>query len=461
LDLSTYHSVYFIGIGGIGMSALARWFNHAGFQVAGYDKTPSEITENLQNEGISITFNEGVETIPENFKNKNSVLVVYTPAIPKEHQGFNYFKEQGFQLIKRSVALGMLTKSKAGIAVAGTHGKTSVSTAIAWLLKEQCSAFLGGISNNLQSNVIINGTAPYVVVEADEYDRSFLTLYPQIAVITAMDADHLDIYGSKEAIWDSFYQFIKQIDAQGTLIYKLGLPITKEHNNEISQFTYSLKDSKADFYAKDIKVVDGYFHFTLVTPTTQIPDFVLGIPGLYNLENAVAALSAALIAKQKPELLKERLQQFKGVKRRFEFHVRSGNQIYIDDYAHHPQEIEACIQSIRYLYPGREITAVFQPHLYSRTRDFADAFAQSLDACDHVILLPVYPARELPIEGVSSEMLLELMQLKRKEVCSKENLVVRILELNTSIVVTMGAGNIDQLVKPLKEALLTKYKINK
>ncbi len=461
MESSTYHSVFFIGIGGIGMSALARWFNHAGFQVAGYDKTPSEITENLQHEGISITFDDSVEAIPAPFKNKNGVLVVYTPAIPKEHPGFNYFREQGFQLIKRSVALGMLTKSNAGIAVAGTHGKTSVSTAIAWLMKDQCSAFLGGISNNLHSNVIINGTAPYVVVEADEYDRSFLTLYPQIAVITAMDADHLDIYGSKEAIWDSFYQFIKQIDAQGTLIYKLGLPITKEHNNEISQFTYSLKDSKADFYAKDISVVDGHFHFSLVTPTVKIPGFVLGIPGLYNLENAIAALSAVFIAEQRPELLKERLKQFKGVKRRFEFHVRSENLIYIDDYAHHPQEIEACIQSIRHLYPGKEITAVFQPHLYSRTRDFAAAFAQSLDACDRVILLPVYPARELPIEGVSSEMLLELMQLKHKEVCSKENLVTRLLELDTSIVVTMGAGNIDQLVKPLKEALLTKYGINK
>lgn len=459
MELTTYHSVYFVGIGGIGMSALARWFNHAGYQVAGYDKTPSEITESLQNEGIPIAFTDGVDAIPGAFKNKERVLVVYTPAIPKEHPGFNYFKEQGFQLIKRSVALGLLTKSKAGIAVAGTHGKTSVSTAIAWLMQDRCSAFLGGISKNLQSNVIINGNAPYVVVEADEYDRSFLTLYPQIAVITAMDADHLDIYGSKEAIWDSFYQFIKQIDAQGTLIYKLGLPITKEHNKLISQFTYALEDSKADFYAKNIGVVDGFFHFTLVTPISEIPGFVLGIPGLYNLENAVAALSAAFIARQNTELLKQRLQQFKGVKRRFEFHIRTDKQLYIDDYAHHPQEIEACIQSIRHLYPGKEITAVFQPHLFSRTRDFADAFALSLDACDRVILLPVYPARELPIEGVSSEMLLQRMHLKNKEVCSMENVIARILDLNTSIVVTMGAGNIDQLVKPLKEALLTKYGI--
>lgn len=459
MNLTDYHRIYFLGIGGIGMSGLARWFHHAGYQVAGYDKTPSEITDHLIQEGIPVTFDESEEAIPEEFKDKKETLVVYTPAIPKAHMGYQYFLAMEFNVIKRSVALGLITKDKTGIAVAGTHGKTSISTAVAWLMNDNCSAFLGGISKNLQNNVIINGASDNVVIEADEFDRSFLTLYPQIAVISAMDADHLDIYGTADAIQESFFKFVEQIKPEGTLIYKKGLSIPQSINAQINYLTYSLENSKADFYAEDIQVVDGYFGFTLVTPDKKIENLRLGIPGLYNLENAVAALAAALLAGTQESNLKDKLNTFQGVKRRFDFHIRTSNLLYLDDYAHHPEEIKACIQSIRHLYPGKHLTAVFQPHLFTRTRDFVDEFAKSLDACDKVLLLPIYPAREEPIEGVSSEIILEKMHLQDKQLCSNETLIDTLLMEGTEIVVTMGAGNIDRLVKPITEALIQKYKL--
>jgi UDP-N-acetylmuramate--alanine ligase len=459
LNINNYHRVYFLGIGGIGMSALARWFHNAGYLVAGYDKTPSEITDNLIQEGIAIAFDESVQAIPSEFLVIENTLVVYTPAIPNNHKGFNYFKDNGFPVIKRSVALGLLTKNKMGVAVAGTHGKTSTSTTIAWLMNPDCSAFLGGISKNLKSNVFINGSSEYVVVEADEYDRSFLTLYPHIAVITAMDADHLDIYETPEAIYESFYDFVSQIKPGGSLIYKQGLSIPASLNNAIDYFTYSLDNSDSDFYAKDIQVIDGFFQFTLFTPQGEIKALNLGIPGLYNLENTVAAIASALLANVAVEQIKAKLHDFQGVNRRFDIHVRTANLLFIDDYAHHPAEIKACIESIRHLYPNKKITAVFQPHLYSRTRDFANEFAQSLDACDKVILLPIYPARELPIPGINSEIIAARMELTNVQVCPYESLLDFVLDTDIEILVTMGAGNIDRLVKPLAEALTNKYSV--
>ncbi len=441
------------------MSALASWFAKAGYQVAGYDRSGSEITHKLQNEGIEVFFDESVKGIPDRFlSDPNRVLVVYTPAIPKNHEGLNYFMNHGYTVIKRAQALGMLVSGKSGIAVAGTHGKTSVSTTTAWLMKDQCSAFLGGVSKNLLSNVIIQPEAKTVVIEADEYDRSFLTLFPETAVITAIDADHLDIYANKEEIVDTFYQFIRQIKKGGNLIYKKGLEIHSSINPEISYYTYSLNDASAQFYAQNIQVNHGQYHFDWVTPSGVYQGFIMGIPGLYNLENAVAALASSWLNGQDPKYLKNSLLQYKGVKRRFDFQIRQPKLVYLDDYAHHPEEIKACIESVRHLFPNRQITVVFQPHLYSRTRDFADEFAKSLDLFDAVILSDIYPAREEPIPGVNSQMLFDRMSLKNKMVCRYENIIQNLLNRDLDVLITMGAGDIDRLVTPITEALTIKYK---
>ncbi|MDA3890291.1 MAG: UDP-N-acetylmuramate--L-alanine ligase [Salinivirgaceae bacterium] len=460
MNIKNFHRVYFVGIGGIGMSALARWFNAAGYTVAGYDKTPSDITHKLINEGLRIAFNDSLEEIADDFKNQvETTLVIYTPAIPKSHRGLQFFYQNSYPVLKRSEALGLLVKENQGIGIAGTHGKTSISTTLAWLMKENCSAFLGGISKNLDSNVIINAKAKNVVIEADEFDRSFLTLHPQIAVVSSMDADHLDSYNNHSFLIDSFHQYIAQIKPGGALIYKFGLDISKGSNTEINYYTYSLANEEADFYASNIQIIDGFYQFDWHTPKEKIIGFKLGVPGLYNLENAVAALAAAYSANADMSELKINLESYQGVKRRFDYQIKSENLVFIDDYAHHPEEIKACINSVRHIYPDKKITGVFQPHLFTRTRDFADAFAESLALCDNLILTDIYPAREKPINGVDSKMIFEKIKMKNKQLCAYNKLVSAVVNSDSELIITMGAGDIDRLVPQIKKGLLEKYNI--
>ncbi len=462
MDLNALHSVYFVGIGGIGMSALAQWFHEAGLYVAGYDKTPSEITSNLEQSGINISFTDAVEAIPDRFKSDpEKVLIVYTPAIPSTHLGLKYFFSNNYEVVKRSQALGILVKDKNSIAVAGTHGKTSVSSTLAYILsctKQSCSAFLGGVVKKLKGNVVINPESELVVVEADEFDRSFLTLYPQIAIITAIDADHLDIYENKEQIVEAFEQFVAQVKPGGKVIIKKGVQFDYSVNNKVTYYTYSITE-KADFYTSNIHLENDKYCFNLVTPITTIKDLRLGVPGLYNLENAVAALAAAILSGADTNELVIALQSYNGVKRRFDIQLQSSNVTLIDDYAHHPAEIEACVNSIRHQYPNKKITGIFQPHLFTRTRDFANEFAESLDLLDEVILMPIYPARELPIEGVTSHIIFDKMNLKVKTICEYNMVEEAVLSANSEIILIMGAGDIDRLVQPIKQKLKQKYNI--
>ncbi len=460
MNITNFHRIYFVGIGGIGMSALARWFKSSGFPVYGYDKTPSDITKRLISEGISITYEDSVEAVDPEVKDNTTTLVIYTPAIPKNHKGLEYFRQHNFTVFKRSEALGLLVKENYGMAVAGTHGKTSISTTLSWIMHEQCNAFLGGISKNLNSNVIINANSKNVVIEADEFDRSFLTLYPELAIVSSMDADHLDIYDNHAALKETFYKFVSQVKPQGSLVYKLSLKINPEINTQINYYTYSLENSQADFYASHITVNDGFYRFNWHTPKGEFPEIMLGIPGLYNIENAVAAMALAWLAGIDIETIKTNLKDYRGVKRRFDFQVKTDKIVYIDDYAHHPEEIKACINSVKHMYPGRPITGVFQPHLYTRTRDFADGFAASLDLCDQVILTDIYPAREEPIPGVESRLIFSKMKLKNKQLCSYNQVVNNVLKSDIDIVITMGAGDIDRLVPKIKKGLEEKYSKN-
>jgi UDP-N-acetylmuramate--alanine ligase len=460
VDIKDFHRIYFVGIGGIGMSAIARWFYAAGYQVAGYDKTPSDITNSLSDEGITVSYTDVLDEIPAMYKNEpETTLVVYTPAIPSSHKGLMHFKSNKYVVLKRSEALGLLVKQNKGIAIAGTHGKTSISTTVAWLLNEQCSAFLGGISKNLNSNVIINPDANHVVIEADEFDRSFLTLFPEIAVVSSMDADHLDIYNNHGAMIETFHTFISQIKPEGSLIYKLGLEINKDCNTRIKYYTYSLDNSSADFYADNLKINNGFYSFNWHTPNDIITDLHLGVPGLYNLENAVAAMACAWLAGANSQTISQNLQKYIGVKRRFDYQIRNEAIVYIDDYAHHPEEIKACINSVRHLYPQQKILGVFQPHLYSRTHDFSDGFAESLDLCDQVILTDIYPAREEPMPGVDSRLISNKMKNKQKTLCAYSEVVGEVMRSDAEIIITMGAGDIDRLVPNIKEGLIKKYKL--
>ena len=461
MKLEDIHRVYFVGIGGIGMSAIARWFNRFGITVSGYDRAVSDITNSLTSEGISIYYNNSIDSISEEFtNNKNNTLVVYTPAISESNNILDFFIKNNYKILKRSEVLGVLVSSKLGIAVAGTHGKTSISTNIAWLMYEKCDAFLGGISKNINSNVIINKNSKNVIVEADEFDRSFLTLYPNIAIISSIDTDHLDIYNDFDNINKTFHQFISQIKVNGKLIYKLGLDIDKSVNKNIKYYTYSINNKKADFYASNIKIENGYYIFTLNTPNSQINNLKLGVPGLYNLENAVSALACTLFVDKDELYLRQKLESYNGVKRRFDYQIKSNKIIYIDDYAHHPNEIKATIESVRHLYPNKRITTVFQPHLFSRTKDFAQEFAQSLELSDNVILTDIYPAREEPIKNVDSNIILDKIENTKKTLCKYNELVDRVLSINTDIIITMGAGDIYKIVSEIKEGLIQKYKLN-
>ena len=448
MELQNIKRVYLIGIGGIGMSGLARYFHHLGCIVCGYDKTSTELTTELHNEGIQIIFDDNAEWIPLSFQQPDEgTLIIFTPAIPKNSQVLNFFIDRGFELFKRSQVLGLISKGKYTVAIAGTHGKTTTSTMVAHILKDSgvdCSAFLGGIASNYNSNVLY-GKNDIVVVEADEYDRSFLTLYPNIAVITSMDADHLDIYGDHAHLTDSFKLFASQIKEGGVLIHKQGLPLD-------TGYTYSIKEA-ADATATNIRIENGSFYFDFKNADADIKDIQLGIPGFHNVENATAAIEATLRLGVSADAVKSALASFRGVHRRFEYIVKNENRIYIDDYAHHPEELRAAINSVKKLYPNKKLVTIFQPHLFTRTRDFVDGFAEVLDMTDELILLDIYPARELPIEGVNSEMILNLMKLTNKRKLSKQDAIEAIKNEKPALLLTVGAGDIDQLVEPLKNVL--------
>ena len=447
-------SVYFIGIGGIGMSAIARYYNHIGCNVAGYDRVSTVLTKELESEGISIHYEDALEAIPALFLSKEDTLVIYTPAIPSSHSELCYFKEHDFNLIKRSKALGTLTANKKLLAVAGTHGKTSTSTLLAWLSHNALklsngkfgggNAFLGGISKNFGNNFVL-GDSDVVIVEADEFDRSFLQLYPDIALISSTDADHLDIYGTPEAMVECFNEFASQIKEGGTLIIKKGLDITPPKG--ATCFSYSLDDTTCDFYATNIELMsNALYKFDIVTPESTIVGCELGIPALVNVENCVGAVAMLTRIEYDEELLKSAISSYTGVKRRFELHINREDRVYIDDYAHHPRELTATITSIKSMFPDKKITAIFQPHLFSRTKDFAKEFAVALSLVDKVILLPIYPARELPMDGVTSEIILDGITITNKEVVDKKDLLTKIEGDKNEIIVTFGAGDINLFV---------------
>ena len=458
MNILNYKLYYFLGVGGIGMSALARFFNHYKKEVVGYDKTESDLCKLLTKEGIINHYEEDVKQLTSLLEkyNKEEVLVVYTPAVPKEHKEYQYLLESGYTILKRSQVLGEITKQFKTIAIAGTHGKTTTTTLVTHLLKSagiNCFSFMGGISSNYNTNLLlgdVNDKDAYVVVEADEYDRSFLTLHPEIAVITSADADHLDIYGDLNHVKESYTLFSKQVKKNGVLIVK------KNVDNDLKltdkRIIYSL-NLDTEYCAQSITIENAQFFYDIKSPVESISNVTLGLPGLHNVENSIAAVAIAQQLGIKGSVIKEALRSFAGVKRRFDYRVKTEKVVYIDDYAHHPEELKATIGSVKKLYPEKKVTGIFQPHLFSRTRDFADAFAESLDMLDECILLEIYPAREKPIEGVNSKWLLEKMKLKNKRLMSKTEVLEEIKTNKKEVVLTMGAGDIDSLVEPIESIL--------
>jgi UDP-N-acetylmuramate--alanine ligase len=445
MNLDQIHNVYFVGIGGIGMSALARYFQNTGKQVAGYDKTPSALTDELIKSGISIHFEDSIDLIPKNFYVENT-LVIVTPAVPKTHSEWNYFLERDFQLKKRAEVLGIITRDTFCFAVAGTHGKTTTSGILGHILCESgadVTAFVGGIVENYRSNLIGNGKK-ITVVEADEFDRSFLYLHPNIACITSMDSDHLDIYGSKAALEATFVEFSNKVKDKSKFFITKGLPLS---GMEIAV------NEDANFKAFNVRIEKGNYIFDVRTPDEIIKNLQFGLPGKHNLMNALMALAMAKTFGTPNEDIANALRSFKGIKRRFSYQIKTENLVYIDDYAHHPTEINAVYQAVRELYPDKKVLAIFQPHLFSRTKDFADDFAKSLSAFDEIILLDIYPAREQPIEGITSEWLLSKIENNHKKLVQKGDLITRILESDAQIIVTIGAGDIGELVPLIKKAL--------
>ncbi len=457
MDIENIHRVYLIGIGGIGMSALARYFLYLGKDVAGYDSTQTQLTAKLEEEEINICYVDKVGNIPEDFiENPLTTLVVYTPAIPQSHKQFNFFKAKEFKVVKRAEALGAISKSFTTLAVAGTHGKTTTSTMAAHLLcqtEQGCDAFLGGIAKNFTSNLVLrdNGSNR-LVVEADEFDRSFLHIEPSLAIITSIDADHLDIYGTHDEIKAAFKLFVNNIKDGGVLIAKKGLENIVNNRNDIKTYTYSTNEG-SDFYASNLSPENGFYSFDFVTPFGIFKNFKMGVLGKYNVENAIAASAAALIWGISIESLKAGLASFSGVERRFEVKYQSKKCIYIDDYAHHPEEIKAAISSARAIFPSRKIAGIFQPHLYSRTKDFAKEFAESLSLLDEIILLDIYPAREEPIAGVTSEIIFNQVKIKEKVLCSYSELMGIVQKKQFDVLLTMGAGSIDKLTEKIASTL--------
>lgn len=449
------NEVYFIGIGGIGMSAIARFFKSRGVKVSGYDKTASALTGELEAEGIPVHYEEDIKVIP-----KSADLVIYTPAVPAAHKELEYYRANGHKVVKRSDVLQLITESSFNICIAGTHGKTTITTMVAHLLRDSgfgCNAFLGGIAVNYGTN-FWHSEKNVCVIEADEYDRSFLKLSPDIAIITAMDADHLDIYGTPEAMEQAFIDFSGRIKQGGILIRQFGLKRGKELKAD-QQITYSLQNESAGAYAKNIRMKEGSYEFDVVIGGEEINDVKLNMGGMHNVENAVAAITVASSLGIEKEKIKAAVENFRGVKRRFEYIIKNNWLAFIDDYAHHPEELRALISGAKSLFRQRRCTVIFQPHLYSRTRDLADGFAEVLDLADEVILLPIYPARELPVAGVSSEMILDKMKIGNKSVMSKEQLldwikndfVKSVNREFGEVLITAGAGDIDMLVDPIKQ----------
>lgn len=446
MNLKTIHSVYFIGIGGIGMSALARYFKFLGKIVSGYDKVQTPLTDTLQESGIKVHFHDDLVNISKDFNNPETTLVVFTPAVPKSHSEYQYFLSNGFKVIKRSEALGIITKDTFCLAVAGTHGKTTTSSILAHLMHEidaSMTAFLGGISEDFDSNFVFKGPK-YSVVEADEYDRSFLHLAPDIACVTSMDADHLDIYGNPESLKESFKDFADKLKPNGHLIVHNGL--------ELNGITYGIEDD-SKYCAQNIRVENGTYIFDIKTPQETIKEVRFNKPGRHNLLNGLAAFTMAVLAIPQPHRLAMALSSFKGVKRRFSYQIKEENLIFIDDYAHHPKEIDAVYQAVNEMHPNMLVTVVFQPHLFSRTRDFADAFANSLSRFDCILLLEIYPAREEPIKGIDSSWLLEKIDNPNKKLVQKENLMEEIKNCKSDILITMGAGDIGLEVPRIKKEL--------
>jgi len=451
------NEVYFIGIGGIGMSAIARFFHAGGVKVSGYDKTPTVLTNELEASGVAVHYEENVELVP-----KNPDLVVYTPAIPAEHKELVYFREKGAKVVKRSDVLQIITESSFNICIAGTHGKTTITSMVAHLLRDSgfgCNAFLGGISVNYGTN-FWSSEKNVCVIEADEYDRSFLKLNPDVAIITAMDADHLDIYGTAEAVEEAFIDFSKRVRPGGLLIRQFGLKRGKELTAG-QHITYSLQNESADVYAANIRMMNGSYEFDVMWKDSMLENVKLNMGGMHNVENAIAAIAVASSLGIENEKIKAAVESFRGVKRRFEYIIKNERLVFVDDYAHHPEELRALITGAKTLFRQKKCTVIFQPHLYSRTRDLADGFAEVLDLANEVILLPIYPARELPIAGVSSEMILERMKNNNKQVLEKEELMNWIANdygatLNKEfgeVLITAGAGDIDVLVEPIKNEI--------
>lgn len=464
MRLEDLHIIYFIGIGGIGMSAIARWFNQNGVEVHGYDRTNTPLTQSLENEGITVHYEDNIDFIPSKlFVDKSKSLVVYTPAVSSLHKEYTYLRQQGIEIMKRSEVLGLITKDINTIAVAGTHGKTTTSSMVAHILKsagKDITAFMGGLSTNYNSNLIVNKELKedtIAVVEADEFDRSFLTLHPNIAIVTSMDADHLDIYENKNELQNSFKEFIGQIKSNGRLF------INEKLINEIDPHAFDVEINtyginQGQFFAVNLKIANEFFEFDFCGGGHEINGLSLSVPGFYNVENMVAAIAVALQAGVSETEIRKAVASYSGVKRRFEYIVRSKRVIYIDDYAHHPTEIEAFLKSVKAIYPNRKLTTIFQPHLFSRTRDFADGFAQSLNYSDEVILMDIYPARELPIDGITSEIIYKNIEVE-KTLANKGNLLKQVEKKELEVVVTIGAGDIDQFVNKIKNSITKKYSV--
>lgn len=455
MNTNTLKAVYFVGAGGIGMSALVRYFLSKGKAVGGYDRTASALTEKLRQEGADIHYEDNVALIPEVFLNPATTLIVYTPAIPAEHKELTYFREHNFEIQKRAQVLGMITQTERGLCVAGTHGKTTTSTMAAFLLDNshvKCNAFLGGISKNYGTNLLVSDQSDFVVIEADEFDRSFHWLTPYATVITATDSDHLDIYGTHEAYLESFRKYTSLIRPEGYLIIKKGIDLQPDVKEGVTVYTYS--DKEGDFHAENIRIGNGEIFFDFISPLGNIKDVQLGVPVYVNIENGIAAMALAQIGGATAEEIKAAMPQFKGVDRRFDFKLKNDHIVFLSDYAHHPAEIKQSVSSLRMLYPDKKLTAIFQPHLYTRTRDFYKDFADSLSLLDEVILLDIYPARELPIEGVTSKLIYDNLRPGiEKTMCHKEDLIELLKTKKIEVLITLGAGDVDNYVTPIYELL--------
>lgn len=448
-------AVYFIGIGGIGMSAIARYFLNTGVFVGGYDRTPSPLTKTLEEEGAVIHYEDNVELIPEQCKQRDNCLVIYTPAIPATHTEYNFFKDNGFDLQKRAQVLGTLTKSLRGLCVAGTHGKTTTSSITAHILHQShvdCNAFLGGITKNYGTNYILSSESPYVVIEADEYDRSFHWLTPWASVITSTDSDHLDIYGTEEAYLESFRKYTGLIQPGGFLVLHTGLKLVPSTQEGVTTYYYGREDG--DFHADNLKIGNGRITFDLVSPIENISDIELGVPVAINIDNGIAAMALAQLAGVSADEIRKGMLSFGGVDRRFDFHVRRSDMVYISDYAHHPEEIRQSILSIKQLYAGKRIKAIFQPHLYSRTQDFYREFADALSLLDDVVIMDIYPAREEPIPGVTSDLIFDNLRSGiKKQLCTKSTIMDSIREKDFDVLVTLGAGDIENFADEISDFL--------